>query len=32
MHDGTVHDADRENYTADVREILRNGASFSLAD
>jgi tRNA1(Val) A37 N6-methylase TrmN6 len=32
MHDGTMHDADRENYTAHVREILRNGASFSLAD
>lgn len=32
MHDGTMHDSDRENYTAHVREILRNGASFSLAD
>lgn len=32
MHDGTMHDADRENYTAQVRKILRDGASFSLAD
>lgn len=32
MHDGTMHDADRENYTAQLREILRDGAGFSLAD
>lgn len=32
MHDGTMHDADRENYTAFVRRILRDGAGFGLAD
>lgn len=32
MHDGTMHDSDRENYTAEVSEILRNGAGFTLAD
>lgn len=32
MHDGTMHDADRENYTENVTEILRNGAGFSMAD
>lgn len=32
MHDGTMHDADRENYTTQLRDILRDGASFGLAD
>ena len=32
MHDGTMHDADRENYTPQVRQILRNGAGYALAD
>ena len=32
MHDGTQHDADRENYTAQVSEILRMGAGFGIAD
>lgn len=32
LHDGTMHDADRENYTAHVREILRNGAGFGISD
>lgn len=32
MHDGTMHDADRENYTAFVRRILRDGAGFGLAN
>ncbi len=31
MHDGTMHDADRENYTVQVREILRDGTGFALA-
>jgi len=32
MHDGTMHDSDRENYTEDVRAILRNGAAFDLVN
>ncbi len=32
MHDGTMHDADRENYTQQVRDILRNGARFCIGD
>lgn len=32
MHDGTMHDADRENYTAQVTDILRNGAALHIAD
>lgn len=32
MHDGTRHDADRENYTTQVSEILRDGAGFALGD
>lgn len=32
MHDGTMHDADRENYTTKLNEILRNGEGFDLAD
>jgi len=32
MHDGTMHDADRENYTAQVNEVLRGGAGFALGD
>lgn len=31
MHDGTMHDVDRENYTEQVRGILRDGAGFHLA-
>ncbi|WP_458789696.1 tRNA1(Val) (adenine(37)-N6)-methyltransferase [Yoonia sp. MH D7] len=30
MHDGTMHDIDRENYTVQLREILRDGAGFCL--
>lgn len=32
LHDGTMHDTDRENYTAEVRQILRSGAGFDLSD
>lgn len=32
MHDGTMHDADRENYTPQLREILRNGAALPICD
>jgi tRNA1(Val) A37 N6-methylase TrmN6 len=30
MHDGTMHDADRENYTDFVQGILRNGDGFPI--
>lgn len=29
LHDGPAHDGDRENYTPDVRAILRNGAALA---
>ena len=32
MHDGTMHDADRENYTDMVGSILRNGDALHIAD
>mgnify|MGYP000037858917 CR=1 FL=1 len=32
MHDGTMHDADRENYTPQVGDILRNGAALPICD
>ncbi|MFT5064444.1 MAG: tRNA1(Val) A37 N6-methylase TrmN6 [Yoonia sp.] len=32
MHDGTMHDADRENYTDRVRGILRNGDALIITD
>ena len=32
MHDGTQHDADRENYTPQVNAILRAGAAFGVSD
>lgn len=32
MHEGQTHKADSESYTAEVREILRNGAPLFLTD
>ncbi len=32
MHDGTMHDADRENYTDRVRGVLRNGDALIITD
>lgn len=32
MHDDTMHDADRENYTPQIRDVLRNGASLPICD
>lgn len=32
MHDGTMHDADRENYTDRLRGILRNGDALIITD
>ena len=32
MHDGTMHDADRENYTSQVAGVLRNGDFLPLCD
>lgn len=30
MHEGAVHDGDRESYTPQIRSILRNGAGLAL--
>ncbi len=32
MHDGTMHDVDRENYTPQVAGVLRNGDFLPLCD
>lgn len=32
MHDGTMHDADRENYTPQIASVLRNGDYLPLTD
>lgn len=32
MHDGTMHDADRENYTLQIRDVLRNGTALPICD
>lgn len=32
MHDGTMHDADRENYSPQVAGVLRNGDFLPLCD
>ena len=32
MHDGTMHDADRENYTDRIRGVLRNGDALIITD
>ena len=32
MHDGTMHDADRENYTDRIRGVLRNGDVLIITD
>lgn len=30
MHDGAIHDADRENYTDQMRGVLRNGDALNI--
>ena len=31
MHQGDAHQGDRESYTAQVKDILRNGAKLDIA-
>lgn len=32
MHEGAVHDGDRENYTPQIRAVLRKGAALTFGD